>query len=248
MRTQLGYSQREVADNLTITRGRYAKYEDGASEPPVEVLINMSRYFHVSIDLMVSVDLRRFPLKDLLALPDNRILLPITVDTKGANQIEIIPHKAKMGYLNGYNDAEFIESLQHISLPFLIGGKYRAFPAEGDSMPPHKEGSYIIGKYMESIQHLKPGKTYVFLTRSEGITYKRLDKAAEDKLLVSADNTFYKPYSIPLVDLLETWEYTCSIATTEFNPADFDLNAEAIKQMFIALREDIKNLPSLING
>jgi hypothetical protein len=44
-------------------------------------------------------------------------LLP-TVDQQ-ENIIEIIPHKAQAGYLSGYADPEFIESLQHISLPFL---------------------------------------------------------------------------------------------------------------------------------
>ena len=248
LRAQLTYSQQKVADDLTITRGRYAKYEEGASDPPVDILICISRYFHVSIDLMVSVDLRRLPLKDILALPDNRILLPITVDTTGANQIELVPHKTKMGYLNGYNDPEYIESLQHISLPFLTKGKYRAFPAGGDSMPPHNEGSIIIGKYVESVQSLKAGRTYVFVTRSEGITYKRLDRLEDDKLHVRADNPFYEPYTIKMDDLFEVWEYACSVSTTEFNPGDFEPNSRAIKEMFVTLRNDIKKLENRIDA
>src|SRR5699024_2603950 len=34
LRRELKVSQQKVADDLAITRGRYAKYEDGASEPP----------------------------------------------------------------------------------------------------------------------------------------------------------------------------------------------------------------------
>jgi hypothetical protein len=70
--------------------------------------------------------------------------LPIKVGKTGENKIEIVPHKGKMGYLTGYNDPEYIDSLQHMSLPFLRNGKYRAFPVEGDSMPPYNDGTYII--------------------------------------------------------------------------------------------------------
>ncbi len=63
LRNQLKCSQQKVADDLMITRGRYAKYEDDASEPPLELLMKISRYFQISIDLLLSVDLRRIPLK-----------------------------------------------------------------------------------------------------------------------------------------------------------------------------------------
>ena len=52
MRAQLNLSQQKVADSLIITRGRYAKYEDGASEPPIDLLVRISKYFKISIDLI----------------------------------------------------------------------------------------------------------------------------------------------------------------------------------------------------
>src|SRR5690606_23171193 len=226
LRNQLGSSQQKVADALGITRGRYAKYEDGASDPPLVILLKISRYYHVSIDLLLSVDLRKISLKEIMELPDNRIILPVIVNSGKEQQIEIIPHKASMGYLDGYADPEYMESLQTISLPFLGSGKYRGFPVEGDSMPPHKEGSYIIGKYIEDIRDLKKGKGYIFITRNEGMTYKKLEKITEESLLVAADNDFYEPYEIPLTDVLEVWGYAASIATKEFTKEDFNLRSE----------------------
>lgn len=242
LRNQLAHSQQKTADNLLITRGRYAKYEDGASEPPVEILLRMSRYFHISIDLMVSTDLRRLPLKEIMTLTDNRILLPVKVDDAGRNKIEIIPHKVSMGYLNGYSDPEYIKNLQSISLPFLGIGKYRAFPAEGDSMPPHKNGSYIIGCYVEQITDLKKGKTYVFITRNEGITYKRFASVEFDGIKVTADNEIYEPYIIPITDVFEIWQYTCSIATEEFSKNDFASDGQTVIRMFKELKKEVKEL------
>ncbi|MCO5231892.1 MAG: helix-turn-helix domain-containing protein [Chitinophagales bacterium] len=242
LRIQLDNSQQKTADDLSITRGRYAKYEDGASEPPLEILIKISRYFNVSIDLLVSVDLRKISLKEILTLADNRILLPIQVNHLGETTIEIVPLKASMGYLNGYSDPEYIENLDTMSLPFLSIGKYRAFPAIGDSMPPHKDGSYIIGRYIEDTRELKANKSYIFITRNEGITYKRLSKILEESIIVKADNPIYEAYSIVHSDIFEIWEYACSIATKEFTQDDFQLDNQIIINMFKELKDRISEL------
>jgi transcriptional regulator with XRE-family HTH domain len=232
--------QREVAENLGITRERYAKYEDGASEPPFEILRKISIFFHVSIDLLLSVNVLKIPLDELMKLDDNRILLPIKVDRNEQNLIEIIPHTAKAGYALGYADPEFIENLQQISLPFLRTGKFRAFPVEGDSMPPHKEGSYIVGKYVENLGQVRDGKTYILLTRNEGIVYKRLNKNGKNSLMLHSDNTLYNPYEVKASEVLEVWEYACSIATTEFEP--LDPGTENVMDVLKGLRKEIREM------
>lgn len=240
LRGKQEWSQQKVADVLLITRGRYAKYEDGTSEPPIEILLRISKFFQVSIDLLVSIDIRKYPLDDLLKLPDNRILLPVIVDQSGNNTIEIIPEKASMGYLNGFSDPEYIESLQTISLPFLRNGKFRAFPAQGDSMPPYKEGTYIVGKYVEHLADLKTDKTYVFITLNDGIIYKRFQFHEGAFIIVKSDNNFYEPLKIPLSEVREIWEYACSISTQEFEADDF--SGQNIKDLFLELKRAIQKL------
>jgi len=241
LRGKKSLTQKGVADDLAITRARLLKYEDGTSQPPIELLKKISNYYHVSIDLLVSVDLRKVAIDDLLKLDDNRILLPITVDSQGENFIEIVPHKARAGYMSGYADPEFIENLQQISLPFLSNGKFRAFPVEGDSMPPHKEGSFIVGKYVEKLGEVMDGKTYILLTRNDGIVYKRLNKNGRN-LTLQSDNSIYKPYEVKASDILEIWEYACSIATKEFLPDD--MGVENLKDMLREMRNDIVEMKS----
>lgn len=240
LRDKQNLSQQKISDTLLITRSRYVKYEDGTSEPPIEILLRISKYFSISIDLLVSVDIRKYPLEEMLNLPDNRILIPITVDSSGNNQIEIIPQKASMGYLNGYSDPDYIESLQTISLPFLRNGKFRAFPADGDSMPPYKDGTFIVGKYVENLADLKTDKTYVFITTNDGITYKRFQFHERNFICVKSDNNFYEPLKIPLADIKEIWEFACSINTQEYDPDEF--SGQNMKEMFLELKEDINQL------
>ncbi|MBF01070.1 LexA family transcriptional regulator [Flavobacterium coralii] len=243
LRIQKNISQEKLATALLIARARYVKYESGTSEAPYDILKRISKFYHVSIDLLLNVDLRKIDMDGLLKLEDNRILLPITIDAGGENTIEIIPQKAKAGYLNGYSDPEFIEGLQQISLPFLKNGKFRAFPVSGDSMPPHRDGSFIIGKYVESLGEVRDGRTYILLTKNEGIVYKRLNKNGKNSLVLSSDNSFYEPYSVRASDVLEIWEYACSIATNEFEPDS--LEPQSIRDMFNSLRNEIKALKHL---
>ncbi len=245
LRAKRKATQQETADAVLLSRVRYSKYEDGRSEPPYEVLIRISKYFNLSIDLLLTVDIRKYPLEDILHLPDNRIVLPVMIDREGNNYIEIVTQKASMGYLSGYSDPEYIESLQQISLPFLTNGKYRAFPALGDSMPPFKDGSYIIGKYVENIEDLKPNKSYIFVTLNNGISYKRYKQRKKRAITVAADNSFYKPYDIPLGEIVEIWQYASGIFPEDFEPDHYE--NYNLQDMFLEIRKEIRNLNDKIS-
>lgn len=233
-------TQQETAESLEIKRGRYEPYESGKTEPPYEMLKKISRYFGVSIDLLLSIDIRKYKIEELLKLDDNRIVLPIKVDGNGRNLIEIVPYKARAGYLTGYADPEFIENLQQISLPFLGPGKHRAFPVGGDSMPPHDNKSFIVGRYVENLGEIKKDKTYILVTLSEGITYKRLAGRNADSLTVEPDNVIYNPYEIRLSDIMEIWEYVAHIGQNDDRPLLED--ADGVKGMFLELKKEIREM------
>lgn len=59
VRYKANLSQQKVSDSLCITRARYSKYEEGVSEPPLFLLIRISKYFNVSIDELLLNDLRK---------------------------------------------------------------------------------------------------------------------------------------------------------------------------------------------
>lgn len=232
-------SQQKFGNILGITRDAYAKYESGKINIPIDTLMAISKYYHISTDLLLTVDLRKYKLEEMLSLPDNRILLPIKTDSVGENKIEIIPYKASMGYLSGYADPEYIEGLQTMSLPFLHNGKYRAFPAVGDSMPPYQDGTYIVGRYVESIQDISLGKTHVLVTR-KGFTFKRIETINESSITVKSDNTFYDSYDISFADLWEVWQYAGSFSSREQEIIDFA--GEDIKSMLIKLMQEVREL------
>ncbi|MFC5196553.1 XRE family transcriptional regulator [Bizionia hallyeonensis] len=237
-----GLTQEVFADDLKITRSRISSYEEGRSTPSIDMLIKLSNYFKIPVDILIKNDLTKSKDTSFIDIGNTRVLFPITVDDDNENLIEVVPIKASAGYLSGYDDPEYIEQLQKIKLPFLPSGKHRAFPIKGDSMLPLKEGSYVVGKFVEDRRDISSNRTYVLLTLNDGMVYKRVINNIKEtnSLLLVSDNPLYKPYEIPIDEVLELWEFTCSINTQEYYQEE--LKISSIITMFNSLGVELKSL------
>jgi transcriptional regulator with XRE-family HTH domain len=233
------WSQEQLANALDSSRAKIGSYEEERCDPPVETLIKISNLFHVSIDTLIKCDLRTTESTSFITVGENRILFPIMVDKNNNDLVEVVTAKASAGYLNGYGDPEFIESLPLMNLPFRVIGKHRAFPIKGDSMPPLKDGSYVIGKFVESIKDMRNGSTYVLITHDEGVVYKRVYRTDNNLLLVS-DNKNYEPYSIHAATLVEIWEFVCNLNMSDTK--EEELNLDSIMAMLRSMRVEIESL------
>ncbi len=242
LRQLKGLSQEQMADELEITRSRIGGYEEARNEPPIDLLIKLSEYFHIAIDALVRGDLRKTNLDGLMKVGKNRILFPILLDSDGNDMVELIPLKASAGYLKGYADPEYIEKLPQMRLPFLPTGKHRAFPIKGDSMPPIREGSFVIGKYLERIEDLKIGNTYIVVTKDDGLSYKRIMHYSKKEAAIElhSDNKMYQPYKVKTEEVLELWEYTCCLNMNQYD--NTELNLDSIMNMLKGLKVEIEQI------
>ena len=240
-------TQEQLSEELGITRSKIGSYEEGRSDPPIDMLIQFSNYFKLPIDVLIKNDLTYATDTSFIEIGNQRVLFPITVDANNEDLIEIVPTKASAGYLLGYNDPEYIEQLDKIKLPFLPTGKHRAFPIKGDSMLPMKDGSYVVAQYLEDIRDVKNGTSYIVVTLNDGMTYKRVyDKVEENgALLLVPDNKNYEPYEVPLSEVLEVWEYTCSINTQEYDERDLKISSIAL--MLNQLGVELKELKKMVS-
>ncbi|GAL81245.1 hypothetical protein JCM19274_3989 [Algibacter lectus] len=241
------FSQERFADELGWTRSIVGSYEEGRSEPPIDRLIELSTYFNIPIDILVKNDLRRTKNTSFIEVGNKRVLFPVTVNDMDEDLIEIVPTKASAGYLQGYADPEYIEQLQKIKLPFLPTGTHRAFPISGDSMLPVKSGSFIVAKFIDTITDVKNGRTYIILTKDDGLVYKRVYNKIEEKdsLELHSDNKLYAPYDVKTTDIMEIWEFTCCINTQEYSEEELKLSS--IVNMFQELKVELKSIKGLEN-
>jgi transcriptional regulator with XRE-family HTH domain len=233
-------SQEGLAEDLKITRARLGAYEEVRNEPPIEILIKLSDYFHVSIDALVKTDLRKTDIDSLIKIGNNRTLFPVMINKENKDYIEVISAKASAGYLNGYADPEFVEKMPVMELPFKVTGKHRSFTIKGDSMPPLATGDYVVGKYVESIEDITDGKTYILLTKDDGLTYKRLYRKPHKTIELHSDNKNYTPYSIKESEILEIWEFVCCLKTSD--KKEDEVNMENMMKLMLSMKVEIERL------
>ena len=217
LRRQQNISQQALAERLHISRASLAKYEGAVNEPSLDVLVRISRYFQISIDVLLTLNIGQSEvnLDKLRYSSEQSMILPIQVNQEGENVIEIVPHHAQAGYMGNYNDPGFIESLDQMALPFqALHGKCRAFPIDGDSMPPFGPGSFVVGRQILDLHSVKRGFRYVLVSRDQGIVFKRVypDPNSRATWKLVSDNPKHEPFEIHLNEIVEVWEFVAGIS------------------------------------
>jgi transcriptional regulator with XRE-family HTH domain len=245
LRSESGLTQSELAEKLDLQRTMISAYEDGRSEPKLSTLAILSELFMVSIDELLHHDIQQHGKR--INQSKNIKILTIAADDQDRENITMVGQKASAGYLNGFADPEYMESLPQFHIPTLSrNATYRAFELSGDSMLPLVAGTVIIGSYVEQLRDIKSGKTYVLVTSSEGVVYKRVFNYLDEngKLFLVSDNEHYKPYEVKGDDVMEIWEAKAFISTDFPNPKDKakPVSLEDISQMILDLKSEIIRL------
>jgi len=219
LRKRRGKTQEELASILGLKRPTLNNYENRVAQPTIDVLISSSAYFNVSIDTLVKVDLEKLSESQLRQLErgfdvylkgSNLRVLTATVGIDNEENIELVPEKAKAGYLAGFADPEFISRLPVFRLPFLRNDrKYRTFQISGDSMLPIPDGAFVTGEFVQDWTTIRSGEAFVVLTLDDGVAFKVVENRLEESgafRLISL-NTLYKPYDVNASDVKEMWRF-----------------------------------------
>ncbi|MEP4534495.1 MAG: LexA family transcriptional regulator [Cyclobacteriaceae bacterium] len=245
LRKQDGLTQEQFANEVGIKRSLVGAYEEGRAEPRLQTLLKIGKVLGVTSDDLISKDLTTDK-PTPVSVKEKVKILSITVDKEDNENIELVPQKAAAGYLNGYSDPGYLTELPRFHLPMLPkNATYRAFEIVGDSMLPISSGSVIIGKYLESINEIKNGKTYILLTSKEGVVYKRIFNYVEEKgkLYLVSDNKSYSAYEISPEDVMEIWEAKAFISIDFPDPeAASELSLEKIAGLVVDLQKQVRDL------
>jgi transcriptional regulator with XRE-family HTH domain len=202
LRKLRGWTQEEFAAKLKIKRSLLGAYEEERADPRIDVLETAGDMFKLSLDELLRKDLGESKGGSYLA---KRRAMKLAA---ASNEIQLVPVKAAAGYLAGYGDPEFLDELNTFTLPMLAPGNYRAFEIVGDSMLPTASGSVIVGEKVNAPDDVKSNDTYIVVSRSEGIVYKRVMKnnKLKNKLTLVSDNNAYQPYQVNTEDVMELWK------------------------------------------
>jgi len=242
LRKKAGKTQDGLSSDVNIGRTTIANYEAGISEPNVETLRTFAKYFGVTLDDLLSKNLEQQQQytqhsdeKDLMlraAFPQHgtsgysAIPRIITVDSGGNDNIIYVPVKARAGYLLGYGDAEFMETLPTFRLPGLSNATYRMFEVEGPSMAPNVlHGDRIIGEWIDTLDKIRDNRVYVVVHKG-GVAVKRVVNRLKErgKLYLKSDTIAHR-HEFPTLeidpeDIKEVWYGRMKISSDFSEPAE----------------------------
>jgi transcriptional regulator with XRE-family HTH domain len=201
LRKLRGWTQEEFAQKLRIKRSLLGAYEEERADPRIDILEVVADMFKLTLDDLLRKDVSENKTSYLAKRRAHKL-------ASGRTDIPFVPIKAAAGYLAGYGDPEFIDELNTFTLPMLAGGDYRAFEIVGDSMMPTPSGSVIVGEKVQSLEEVKNNQTYIVVSKTDGIVYKRILKnnKQKNKMTMVSDNPSYQPYTLSADDIVEVWQ------------------------------------------
>ena len=255
LRKRRGRTQDDVAVSLNLKRSTLSGYENGVAQPGIEILVSFSRYFNMSIDTLLKIDMSKLSESQLGELErgydayikgSNLRILTTTVNSDNRENIELVPEKAKAGYATGYADPEYIGDLPRFRLPFLSEKrKYRTFQLKGDSMLPRPDGSWVTGEFVQDWREIISGKAYVVFTINDGIVFKVVENnlKTDGKLVLYSLNPIYEPYEVHINEVKEIWKFVNYISSELPEPV---LPEKQLIQAVANMKSDLERIKAKI--
>lgn len=253
LRKRRGRTQDDVAFLLDMKRPTLSGYENGVAQPGLEALVAFSKYYNVSIDTLIKVDLATLAESqirqlergyDVFVSGSKLRVLATTVNSDNEENIELVSEKAKAGYRTGFADPEFIKVLPTFQMPFLSKQKkYRSFQISGDSMLPITEGSWVTCEFVQNWNLIQNRHAYVIHTLDDGVVFKVVENLIrnEGKLRLYSLNPIYEPYEVHVNDIREVWKFVNFISS---QIPEANTPVEHLSNQFIQLKKDVENIKS----
>jgi phage repressor protein C with HTH and peptisase S24 domain len=166
----------------------------------------------------------------------------VTVDQTGNDNVVLVSEKAAAGYLAGYGDPEYIETLPAFRLPNINNGTFRMFQVDGHSMyPTITNGSYVVGEWVEDwYGSIKDNRIYVIVS-DKGVLIKRVLnrlKKYQNLYLKSDNRKEYPNIPVLLEEIKEVWAVKMHLGFELPDPSvlydrvsDLEAEFEQIKQL-----------------
>lgn len=168
LRNKAGKTQQEVNFALGFkSPGRYGNYETKHSKPDVDALVELSKYFMVSIDDLLN--------KDLSVPPPlgTRVSEPVADYGTKLKAIPLIPIGAVAGFGEGESQVSYLDTEKYVIPEFNKKADF-LIRISGTSMSPkYFNGDVVACKKISLNTFIQWGKVYVMDTE-QGVLCKRL--------------------------------------------------------------------------
>lgn len=221
LRELLGLSQNAFAKKIDVSQGALSQIESGKTKLSLDTLTSLSNSLNVNCNWLVNGNGEIFNEKaHTIQSPKRNLTINLEVGKNGLS-IPFVAQEAHAGYINDYNNPDYVKGLDAYRIPGFEKGNYRLFEIEGDSMIPAIFPREIVVTELISIDAIENGSLCIVISK-EGIVAKRVYRYEEEKkvLILKSDNPEYKTYKINRKDIVEIGLVRAKITTVFANDGD----------------------------
>jgi phage repressor protein C with HTH and peptisase S24 domain len=236
IRELAGLSQADFAHRLGITREVVNKMEKGRMNISKRTAVRLQKFLqehplNVSggdVNILGKSSLQ--PEKKKPGLPYQQQRLQ-EKNTPAPYLVPLVGIKAQAGYVKGFEQVDYMETLEQYSLPpgiNPIGAVWRYFEVDGESMEPTLSSGDIVLATMlphEDWQDVKNFYVYIILTADQ-LLIKRVYKKNEKEWVLISDNEEAAPQVVlPVDEIKQVWFFRRQIRSRVPLPKEVRITA-----------------------
>ncbi len=245
LRDLLQMSQVEFAEKIHITQGALSQIENGRTNISLETLKKICSVLNINSNWVITGKGDIFMKEDSFSSSKEIQKVIITADNNNKNYVPLVKQEAHAGYIKGFEDTEFIKTLEVYQIPGFSEGNYRLFEIEGDSMiPAISPRELVVCEFIEDWGKLENGSLCVIISE-EGIVAKRIYYYENDKniLILKSDNSNFKTFSMPRSRVFEIWQIRAKITSVFAESGSVDVSRiEKLELGIEQLKLEVKRL------
>ncbi len=190
-------SQADFAKIFNLARASVGAYEEGRSEPKIEMLISMANYFGISIDSLLT---RKLTVNEIFKVNTLNEKLNKAHQLKGSDRspnlnVRLVRAGGHLDYVVHHTDKSFIDGLEQTGFPALSQQPDIAFEMNGTEMTigDHgiKHGDILFGKELEKSEIDQLINKVLILVTDQELVIRRLTNLQSQEFILSADDSRY---------------------------------------------------------
>jgi phage repressor protein C with HTH and peptisase S24 domain len=236
IREVYGFSQTDFARHLGITREVVNKMEKGRMNVSKRTALRLQKFLQ---EHPIGANLGDVNIlgKSSQEVEKRRSAVPFQqqrLQEKNSATPFLVPLvgvKAQAGYVKGFEQVDYIETLEQYSLPpgvNPIGAVWRYFEVDGDSMEPtFSSGDVVLATMVphEDWQDIKDFYVYVIHTNDQ-LLIKRIYKKSETEWVLISDNEDVAPQLVlPIENVKQLWLFRRQIRSKVPQPREVKITA-----------------------
>jgi transcriptional regulator with XRE-family HTH domain len=218
-------SQAEFAHLFHLSRPSIGAYEEGRSEPKIETLIQIAKYFKLSIDVLLT---RELSISEIFSLESIKKKLDkahnLGLDPSATTAAPLIDQDQFLDYVVHHQNNDFIERQPKIGIPVTASSYLICFEMVGSEMVFQQQGLHhgdvLISQLVRQIDIQKVLGQVVSLVTPSGIFTKRLDSVNQKHLQLKSDDPSYPLQEVLIENILQIWQ-VIGVFSEKTNPPTY---------------------------